>query len=194
MNTLIFAHNKKWLFVGMLLLVLLVAACGGSDSTATEEATEVDAETVTETEEATEAEEPTLEPTDVPVVEFDGVIADTLPCEATIIPSNERRLNIRYNDPEAAQPAMIGAVVPGTALRIIEVNEVDGVSWYRSMLGNSFHGWIEAQYFVLGEGCVTGTATDSDDAEATEEVEATEEAEATEAADEATVEATEESD
>ena len=194
MNSLTLAHNKKWLLVGMLLLALLLAACGGSDTT-TEEPTEADAETVTETEEPTEeaeaepteAEEIEEEPTAVPVVEFDGVIADNIPCDAMIVPAEQSTLEIRFREPTTNMELMIGRVRPETAIGIIEMREVDGVVWYRTLFNNTFFGWIEAQYIVLGEDCVTGAgAADSDDAEATEEMDDAAEAteEATEEADE----------
>jgi hypothetical protein len=186
MNTLTFAHQKKWLLLGLVVLAFLLVACGGTEPTATEEPTAAEAETVDETEEPTEA--PTEVPTEIPVVEFDGVVADTLPCEAAIIASSERRLNVRFREPTTDQSLMVGPLSPGTPLRLIELRDVDGVFWYRTInpVNNVNFGWIEARYLTLGEGCVTGAGDAGDDTEATEE--------AMDDDSEATEEATEESD
>jgi hypothetical protein len=160
MNDITFAQNKTWLILGLLLLVFFLAACG-SDTTETEEPTTVETEepTAVETEaEPQQVADPTEVPTEVSAIEFDGVVADTFPCEATIIPSTERRLNVRFREPTTDQALMVGPLVPETPIRLIEVRDVEGTVWYRTenpANNISFH-WIEARYIVLGEGCVSG--------------------------------------
>ncbi|MDQ7024667.1 MAG: hypothetical protein Q9P01_20915 [Anaerolineae bacterium] len=161
MNNLTFLRHNKWLLLGLTVLLLFLAACG-SDASETEEPEAV----ATETEAVVETEEPTA----IPVIEFDGVIADALPCEATIIPSDESRLNVRFREPTSDQSLMVGPLVPETPIRLVELADEDGTIWYRTVnpVSNITFNWIEARYIVLGDDCMAGDAA-VDDTEATEE-------------------------
>lgn len=186
MNHVTFYRNKAWLMVGVLSLALFLAACGGATETpptAEPEAVETEEEAPTAESEAVETEEEEQAPTDAPAASAnassaDGIIADTFPCPATIIPSDQSTLSIRFREPTTDAALMVGRLRPETAIRLVESTEVDGVLWYRAVnpANNTPFNYIEAQYIVLGEGCVSG-ADSSDDVEATEEM--AEEVEAT---------------
>jgi hypothetical protein len=189
MNHSTFVQHKLYL-VGLLLLVFMLAACGGqptaTEEPAAEEPTAVEATEEAATEEA--AEEPTNEPEPttepeptVPPVAA-GVAADTFPCAATVIDSEQSVLRVGYREPTSDESLGIGAARPNTPLRLDEMTEFEGGIWYRTAnpQTNLFFGWVKAEFVNLSEECLAGGAEGD--------------SEATEASDEPTEEATEESD
>jgi hypothetical protein len=192
MNHSTFVQHKLYLVV-LLLLVFMLAACGGQPTATEEAADEPTAVEATEeaADEPTNEPEPTTEPTVPPVAA--GVAADTFPCAASVIASEQSVLRIGYREPTSDESLGIGAARPNTPLRIDEMTEFEGVIWYRTAnpQTNLFFGWVKAEFVNLSEECLAGGAAgDSEATEASDE--ATEEA--TEASDEPTEEATEESD
>jgi hypothetical protein len=111
-----------------------------------------------------------------------GVTADTFPCAATVIDSEQSVLRIGYREPTSNEALGIGAARPNTPLRLDEMTEFEGGIWYRTAnpQTNLFFGWVKAEFVNLSEECLAGGAEGD--------------SEATEASDEATEEATEESD
>ena len=156
----------------MLVMALIAAACG-SQPTATAEPEAAPTEV--------EAEAPTAEPETAPTEEEvqaeavpaqPDVLADTLPCEVAIIDSDETTLSIRFREPTDDQSLMIGAVRPSMALRIDQMQDREGATWYRTINPgtNTPFGWVEARYIVLSEDCVSGDGGGGNAAEtATEE-------------------------
>ena len=195
MNHSTFVHHKLYL-VGLLLLVFMLAACGGQP-TATEEAAD-EPTAIEATEEAADeptavetTDEPDTEPTTAPVAA--GVAADTFPCAATVIDSEQSVLRIGYREPTSDESLGIGAARPNTPLRLDEMTEFEGGIWYRTAnpQTNLFFGWVKAEFVNLSEECLAGgTEGDSEATEVSDEATA----EATETSAEATEEATEESD
>jgi len=132
----------------VMVMVAIIAACGTQPTAAPNPTT---APTETPETAETEAESAPLLP---------DVIADTLPCPATIIDSDETTLSIRFREPTDDAALMIGAVRPNMAIRIDQMREREGVTWYRTINPgtNTPFGWVQAGYIVLSEDCVTGGA------------------------------------
>lgn len=152
---------KKLVLLGMALSMLLfLAACGGSP-----------AENTAPTAEATESAPTDIPaspaPTETAVPAAAGTLADTFPCDATMVTDQGNLLRVIHRVPDSTSP-VVGARRAGQALTITEVQtDAAGVVWYNVSENNRTVGWLEPQYVVVSADCVSGSG--NAEAEATAE-------------------------